>query len=122
MLADFNYYKTKYNGIVISDANIYEHFGERASDELALYSNRAVFKDDAEAENALKRCACRVADILFSQYSSQKDGKKILSESIAGYYSASYGDITNDEIKRQINTAVKLYLGRFILGTKKVMW
>jgi hypothetical protein len=32
---------------------------------------------------------------LFSQYNTQKDGKNILSESVAGYYSATYGDVTS---------------------------
>lgn len=123
MLADFNFYKTRYNGLIITDANIYEHFGERAGDELALYSNKAVFSNNnEEAQNALKRCACRIADILYSQYNTQKDGKNILSESVAGYYSATYGDVTNEQIKHQINSAIKLYIGRYLVGARKVAW
>ena len=121
MLADYDFYKTTYKGIVFADANSYEYFGERAGEELALYSSKTIFQESGEASLQLKRCACRVADILYSSSNGGK-GKPITSESVAGYYSVSYSQVTNDEIKRQINTAIKLYIGKYILGSKKVLW
>ena len=121
MLADYDFYKNKYKGIVFADANSYEYFGERAGDELALYSSRSIFNEDVTAKEQLKRCACRIADILYSSTNS-KNGKQVTSESVAGYYSVSYATATNEEIKRQINTAIKLYIGKYILGSKKVIW
>lgn len=122
MLADYDFYKKTYKGIVFADANSYEYFGERAGEELALYSSKNIFSEDENASNQLKRCACRIADILYSSTGGSKNGKQVTSESVAGYYSVSYSQVTNDEIKRQINTAIKLYIGKYILGSKKVLW
>lgn len=122
MLADYTFYRQEYKGIVFADANSYEYFGERASEELALYSSKAIFTEDDTANNQLKRCCCRIADILYSSTNGGKIGKSVTSESIAGYYSVSYATITDSQVRSQINTAIKLYLGRYILGSKKVMW
>ena len=122
MLADYDFYKNTYKGIVFPDSNSYEYYGERASDELALYSQRSIFSQDATAELQLKKCACRIADILFSSVSGSKSGKKVTSESIAGYYSVSYADVSDQQVKYQINSAIRLYLGQYILGSAKVMW
>ena len=120
MLADYTFYKQEYKGIVFADAKSFEYFGERASEELALYSSKTIFTEDSTANNQLKRCCCRIADIL---YSSTNGGKsKVTSESIAGYYSVSYATTTDSQVRSQINTAIKLYLGRYILGSRKVMW
>ena len=122
MLADYNFYKNTYKGIVFADANSYEYFGERASDELALYSNKKVFTEDEIANTQLKKCACRIADILYSSTNGGKIDKSITSESIAGYYSVSYSIASQEQIKHQINSAIILYLGRYFLGSKKVLW
>lgn len=121
MLADYDFYKNTYKGIVFADANSYKYFGERAGEELALFSNRTIFSEDNIAKEQLKRCACRIADILYSSNNGGK-GKAITSESVAGYYSVSYSQATDSQIKGQINTAIKLYIGKYILGSKKVLW
>lgn len=122
MLAEYDFYKNEYKGIVITDANSYGYFGERASDELALYSHYSVF-DDITAKEQLKKCACRIADILYSTTNGGKSiGRSVTSESISGYYSVSYATPTTSEIKSQINTVIKLYIGKYIFGVKKVMW
>lgn len=116
MLADYDFYKNVYKGIVIADANSYEYFGERAGDELALYSY-------LENNTDMQKCACAIADILYSTSSGGKAiGKNVTSESIAGYYSVSYGSVTQAEIKSQINSAIKKYLGKYVCGAKRVMW
>ena len=121
MLADYDFYKNTYKGIVFADANSYEYFGERASEELALFSSKSIFQENGEASLQLKRCACRIADILYSSTNGGK-GKSVASESVAGYYSVSYSQVTNEQIKAQINTAIKIYIGKYILGSKKVLW
>lgn len=124
MLADYNFYTTTYKGIVFADANSYGYFGERASDELALYSNMKVFAEDETAQTQLKKCACRIADILYASSNGGKNlkGSAVNSESISGYYSVSYSTASNEDVKRQINTAITLYIGRYFLGSKKVLW
>lgn len=119
MLADYDFYKNTYKGIVIADANSYEYFGERAGDELALFSYLA----DTDGKADLQKCACAIADILYSTSSGGKAiGKNVTSESISGYYSVSYGSFTQAEIKSQINSAIRKYLGKYICGAKRVMW
>lgn len=123
MLADYDFYKKTYKGIVFADANSYEYFGERAGEELALFSSRSIFNEDITAKEQLKRCACRIADILYASTNGGKSiGKNVSSESVAGYYSVSYSQATESQIKGQINTAIKLYIGIYILGSKKVLW
>lgn len=123
MLADYDFYKNTYKGIVFADADSYEYFGERASEELALYSSRSIFNEDVTAKEQLKRCACRIADILFSSTNGGKSiGKSVTSESVAGYYSVSYAQTNDSQVNGQINTAIKLYIGKYILGSKKVLW
>lgn len=123
MLADYDFYKNTYKGIVFADADSYEYFGERASEELALYSSRSVFNEDVTAKEQLKRCACRIADILYSSTNGGKSiGKSVTSESVAGYYSVSYAQTNDSQVNGQINTAIKLYIGKYILGVKSVLW
>ena len=120
MLADYDFYKNTYKGLVFADAGSYEYFGERASDQLALFSNRKVFTE-GEANTQLKKCACRRADILFASSNGGKS-KNITCESVSGYYSVTYATTTDEQIKHQINAAINLYLGRYLLGAKRVMW
>lgn len=123
MLADYDFYKNIYKGIVFADADSYEYFGERASEELALYSSRSIFNEDVTAKEQLKRCACRIADILYSSTNGGKSiGKSVTSESVAGYYSVSYAQTNDSQVNGQINTAIKLYIGKYILGVKRVLW
>ena len=122
MLADYTFYQNTYHGIIITDADVYAYLGERASDELALLSTKSIFSTDQNAQTQLQMCACRIADILYFQVASQKNGQKVTSESIAGYYSVNYAEVTNEQTRAQINTAIALYVGRYILGVKRVMW
>lgn len=118
MLADFNFYKNTYKGIAFADETSYEYYGERASDKLALYSSRFT---DGEALTRLQKCACKIAEILLSA-KGDKTGKKIASESIGGYYSVSYTNKTESEVNAEINSAIREYIGSYILGARKVMW
>lgn len=123
--ADFDYYKNEFHGIVIQSAEDYGYFAEMAGDELAIFANRIPNTD--EAQTALKRCACRVADIVYGDFKSTKfgvGGGKLTSESVSGYYSASYNHENSangtSQMRRQINTAVALLLGKWVLGARKV--
>lgn len=116
--ADFDFYKNEYKGILIKNDGEYAYFGERAGDELAPFANRV--PDTVEGQTALKRCACRIADILYGDFKQSKNGvSKLSSESVAGYYSVSYATPDSVAIKSMIKNAIVLYLGRFICGAKK---
>lgn len=126
MIADFEYYKNSFHGIVIEKESEYGYFAEGAGDELAPFANRIPNTD--EAQTALKRCACRIADILYGDFKLSKFGSsqgKITSESVSGYYSVSYGSKESvngvSALRQSINTAVTLYLGRYVLGSRKVI-
>lgn len=122
MLADYTFYTETYHGLIITDADVYTYLAERASDELALLSTKNIFSTDQNAQMQLQKCACRIADILYFQFASQKNGQKVTSESISGYYSVNYTDVTSEQTRSQINAAITLYLGRYLLGAKRVMW
>lgn len=117
--ADFDFYQNSYKGILITSADDYAYFAERAGDELAPFANR--IPDTEEAQNALKRCSCRITDIFYGDYKSSKNGQKISSESVSGYYSVSYTVNDNAQIRRMVNSAITLYIGRYVLGGRPVM-
>lgn len=116
--ADFEYYKNEFHGIVIKSGEEYVPFAERAGDELALFVDR--LPKNAEAQTALKRCACRIAEVMCDDFKSSKNGQRLNSESVSGYYSASYGskaDVNGVSATRQaVNTAIMLYIGKYING------
>lgn len=128
MIADFEFYKNNFKGIIITTDKDYEPFAERAGDELARYVGR--ISDTDEAQTALKRCACRIADILYGDFKLSKYGSasgKISSESVSGYYSVTYGNTSGNEalklLKYQINTAIALYLGKWLLkSTSRIIY
>lgn len=114
MLADYQFYTDTYKGILIS-SDEYSYFGERASDELALYTNRV--PNTTEAQNDLGKCACSIADYLYGYFKTSKNGvAPISSESVNGYYSASYAIPQKSEIQKSINRAITKYIGKYILG------
>lgn len=118
--ADYYFYKNEYHGIIIDKEDDYAYFSEMAGDELAIYANRV--PNTTEAQTLLKRCACRITDILFGDYRSSKNGAKITSESVSGYYTVSYSVSDSATVRRAINTAITLYLGRYVLSkTKRVI-
>lgn len=115
--ADYQFYKNSYLGIIIDNEDNYAYFAERASDELAPYAK--CVPDTVEGQNALKRCSCRITDILYEDFKSSKNGQKISSESVSGYYSVGYSVNDLATIKRLINNALKIYLGRYIFAKVK---
>lgn len=118
--ADYMFYVNDYKGILITSADDYAYFAERAGDELAPFANR--IPDTEEGQTALKRCACRIADILYGDWKQSKNGvSKINSESVSGYYSVSYATPTYGQIRLQVNNAIALYIGRYVLGARQVM-
>ena len=126
MIADYEYYKTEYHGIVIQSAEQYDFLAGLAGDELANFVSR--IPNTEEAQKALKRCACRCADIFYQQYASSgwgKSGGKLASESVNGYYSVSYAFDSADSsalsTRRALNAAIALYLGKWVLGARPVM-
>ena len=111
MIADFNFYRDAFKGVAIEDEKTYEYFGERASEELAQYPTHLVAD-----ENLLKRCACRIADIL---YDSNRSSGGVTSESVNGYYTVTYSKAEEAQIKKSIANAIMLYIGRFITGSTR---
>lgn len=119
-IADFAFYQNEYKGILITSENDYAYFAERAGDELAPFANRV--PDTEEAQNALKRCACNIADTLYGVWKQSKNGvAQMTSESVSGYYSVSYSAATDAQVRARINNAIALYIGRYVLGACKVV-
>lgn len=124
--ADFDFYKNNFHGILIKSEEEYVYFAERAGDELALFAKR--IPNNVDAQDALKRCASKIADIMYGDFKTSKfgvGGGKISSESVSGYYSVSYsydGETNGvSAIRKQVNSAIVLYLGQYVLGARKVI-
>lgn len=119
-IADFAFYQNDYKGILITSETDYAYFAERAGDELAPFANKV--PDTEEAQNALKRCACNIADTLYGTWKQSKNGvAQMTSESVSGYYSVSYSAVTDAQVRARINNAIALYIGRYVLGARKVV-
>lgn len=110
--ADYEFYKNDYLGRIIDSETDYAYFAERASDELAPYAK--CVPDTVEGQNALKRCSCRITDILYEDFKSSKNGQKISSESVSGYYSAGYAVNDLTAISGLLGNALNVYLGRYL--------
>lgn len=119
MYADFNYYQNVFNGKAIQTEDDFNYLGGLACDEIDSYPQLKKVQTSEDFETALKRCQCRIADII--QDGIRKSG--ISSESVNGYYNVSYAVLTEEQIKVQIATAIKLYLGKYIFrAVKMILW
>lgn len=120
--ADWDFYKNTYKGIIITSDGDYAYFAERAGDTLALYECK--IPKTNEGQLALKKCACAIADILYGDYKSSKNGtQKQSSESVSGYYSVSYSTPTASELNALIYAKIRLYLGKWLcVSTRFVRW
>lgn len=112
MYADWSYYNNTYKGSVIKTEEEYDFYGEMACDYVDAYIVQQIVKDTEQ----VKRCNCRIADIICS--GAKKAG--IASESIGGVYSVNFKDNDQQQIEAQINSALVLYLGRYVFGVARV--
>lgn len=115
--ASYEFYKNDYLGIVIDSETEYAYFAERAGDELARYAK--CLPNTEDAQTALKKCSCRIADIYYNDFKASKYGQKITSESVSGYYSVSYSANDIATINKLINNAISTYLGAYIMRRVK---
>lgn len=117
--ADFDFYRNEYKGIIITDSGKYGYFSERAGDELAPFVK--MIPTDEEAQTALKKCSCAIADILYGDFMQSKNGfSKINSESVSGYYSVSYSAVDDIAVKNKINANIVKYIGGYVTGARNV--
>lgn len=115
--ADWTFYRDVYLGIIIESAEAYGYFAERASDELARYAK--CVPQTEEAQTALKKSNCAIADILYNDFSASKHGQRIASESVSGYYTVSYTVNDSTAIKKAISQAINKYLGVYLFQKSK---
>lgn len=115
--ADWAFYKEEYLGIIIESAEAYGYFAERASDELARYAK--CVPQTEEAQTALKKSTCAIADILYNDFSASKHGQRMSSESVSGYYSVSYTVNDSSTIRKTISQAISKYLGVYLFQKSK---
>lgn len=112
MIADFSFYQNEYKGYIIKSVDEYGYFAERASDELSRFVKLVPSTDEAQAQ--LKKCACAISDYLYNGVKTSKNGQKIASESVNGYYSVSYSVKSENEEKKAISSLIKKYIGEYV--------
>lgn len=100
MFADFEYYENEFKGTKIKDADEYTYLGQEASRYIKQYTE--------DVDDNSKACECAIVEYL---QGSKKQGN-MTSESIPNFYSASWS--ANDKATRmsEINSILKLYLGK----------
>lgn len=119
MIADYNYYTNIFKGFVVEQSK-YEYFAERAGDELARFVK--LIPNTEDAQTALKNCSCAITEYLYNDFKSSKNGQKIGSESVNGYYSVSYSTTTQNDRKNAIYGLISQYLGQYIFRRLKVVY
>ena len=119
MIADYAFYTGTYLGDTIP-SDKYNFFGERASDKLARYE--AIMPKTESAQTTLKKCACAIADILYENKQSTKNGQGVSSESVQGYYTVSYSVVDEETLKKKINNVIGDYLGGYITRVVRVVY
>lgn len=119
MIADYNFYIENYRGRSLIEPKIFSFFSERASDELSRFE-KVVGKTE-NAQIALKKCCCAIADLLYS-VDNQKDenGKVVTSESVNGYYTASYNVVSEADVRNEIRLTINKYLSPYVIRGVKV--
>ena len=115
MIATYEYYTTTFYGTTIPQAE-YNYFAERASDRIARY--QPILPSSDGAQEALKKCACAISEVLYNNAKGSKFGKQIASESVNGYYSVSYSTESETALKSKINAIIRDYLGAYLTNMK----
>ncbi len=102
--ADYNFYVNEFCGKAIKSEDEFNFYAGVGADYISAYTADKATSDN----NKVKRCNCRIADIL--QYNNQSlDGKQKASEKV-GDISVTYENATKGAVEKQIDNAIKLYL------------
>lgn len=112
---DFSYYRDIYLGSAVPEAD-FPRLAERAGERLEADSGGLVATATGAALEAVKRCCCSVAEILYKTEQSQTAGEPtgaVLKSETVGSWRREY-ELTPDAtqtVDAQISTAEKQYLG-----------
>lgn len=110
MYASYDFYKNEFHGAAIVSESSYFYYGEMAAE----YIEQATF-GRASAENIkVKKCECRVAELLAGNHENLDESEReIKSESVGGW-SKTFAENkrTDDALSAKISDVIRLYLGR----------
>lgn len=111
---DYDFYRTHYAGNAIP-IDVFAEFSMRASERIACDTRaRAtqILQSEANAElkEAISRCTCAIADILYAQHSRAKATQNGLASESLGNWSRTYRADDKFAVNLLIHTAEKLYL------------
>lgn len=108
MYADYEFYAAEYFGITIPSEASYKYYGSRAAE----YIEQATF-GRATADNVrVKKCECRVAELLYANNDSgNADDREVKSESLGGW-SRTYAESkrSDSDLEAKIQTTIRQYL------------
>ncbi len=109
MYADFNCYKTEYYGTTITDEASYKYYAEIAAE----YIEQATFGRAKCCMEKVRKCECRIAEILFANHENLKeDEREVKSESVGGW-SRTYTEnkLSPEALEARIRDTIRLYIG-----------
>lgn len=109
MYGDFKFYKTEFHGTTIVDESSYKYYADIASE----YIEQATFGRAKCCMEKVKKCECRIAEILAANHENLKeDEREVKSESLGGW-SRTYAEnkLSPEALTARIRDTIRLYLG-----------
>lgn len=97
LLADYDFYQTKYKGQLSSD--LFDNLIPKASFEIASNVNRQIIEEDAQNET-VQMVACQLVDLLNSNDYSTNNGNNVQSITM-GKVSKTYAKLTKQEFESE---------------------
>ena len=106
---DYNYYTTTYKGTAIALETDFDYYAEQG----LLYIDQQIMGDIPENNDSIKKCICRLADLLYIN-KVNKNLEEVKSSEKIGEYSVSYAvkTLSVAEISNEVNNIIHLYLGK----------
>jgi hypothetical protein len=104
--ADYNFYINSYFGKAIESEQDFKFYASVGAEYISASTLGKATIDNLQ----VKKCNCRVADILHYNHGAGAMDKKIKQSENVGSWNITYDNSTNEEVERQISNAIRLYL------------
>lgn len=108
MYSDYEFYRGEFNGIAITTEASYNYYGDRAAE----YIEQATFGRATAENDKVKKCECRIAELLYANHDSgNADEREVKSESVGGW-SQTYAENkrTDEQLSAKIAATITQYL------------
>lgn len=108
MFSNYEFYKKEFHGNTITTEASFNYYGDRAAE----YIEQATFGRATAENDKVKKCECRIAEILFANHDSgNEDEREVKSESVGGW-SKTFAENkrTDEQLSAKIAATITQYL------------